>query len=182
VSDKVRERVKETKRAEKDEREAVMFMWLGHLSRCMNVEKPSNKDIEDWMDLIADEMRKTNFINWTGFENEEVQNDFGDLMDDEMQDFVMHYGGGDNNLAYQFVLSMQQETLRKIGYLLEAEEGDSVGSDRENNAAAAQPLDCEEDEGVPLEGVTDKTQTEQSPASNEAKGKSVTPDAGRVCP
>ena len=166
----------------RDEREAVMFMWLGHLSRCMDVEEPSNKDIEDWMELIADEMRKTNFINWTGFENEEVKNDFGDLMDDEMQDFVMNCGGGDNNLAYQFVLSMQRETLSKIGDLLEAEEGDSEGSDHEDSAAAAQPSDGEEDAGVPSEGVTDKTQKEQSPANNAAEGNSVTPDAGRVAP
>ena len=44
------------------------------MGQCMKEENPSHEGIKTWMDMVVGEMSTTNFLNATGFVEE--QNDF----------------------------------------------------------------------------------------------------------
>ena len=84
-------------------------------------------DVIDWMTMVADEMKGTNFLNATGFVGYSDFNWEG-LMDEEMQEFVMEHGERDNNNAWLFVEQMRIITLKKWEDHA-IEEGDVSNSD-----------------------------------------------------
>ena len=125
VSPEVAQQMEEM-RTEQEEQQAELFeLWGEHVGRNVALKNEVNFDnIRDWMTMVSDEMKNTNFLNSTGFAGYSDFNWEG-LLDEEMQEFVMHYGEGDNNNAYMFVEQMRVITLKKME---DAEVGDEESS------------------------------------------------------
>ena len=137
-----REAAKKTEGAmevEEEERELETYQWLYYVGKCMNDENPSHENIKTWMDMVIAEMSKTNFLNSTGFVEEE--NDFTGILDEETQDYIVAQGEGDNEKALHYVLKMKNEVISKMEELemqsLHDEKMDGLDQNMEDGGGAA---------------------------------------------
>ena len=80
--------------------------------RCINKgEECAYEYVKDWMRMVSDEMKSTNFVNSVGFVSHQ-EFDWDDMMDKEMQDWIMYWSGDNNDDAYLFVEHLRNMTLK----------------------------------------------------------------------
>ena len=143
------------------------------------MDDPSVQDIKDVVDMLEDEMSKTNFLNSSGFVEDEVRNNFEGLIDETCQDFIMFHGENDNHKALQFVRQMRNETIKRLeDFELESEHHEDAveeESHKSSNSGDAEEAATEDD-------ITSKTQQDELQAEATEAGRETAEESGRGTP
>ena len=141
------------------------------------MDEPSVQDIKDVVDMLEDEISKTNFLNSSGFVEEEVRNNFEGLVDETCQDFIMFHGENDNHKALQFVRQMRNETFKRLEEfeLESAHQEDAVEEESHKSSVGG-----DVEEAAAGDDDTSKTQQDELQAKATEAGHETAEESGQV--